>query len=1173
MSNKKKKTNQYQVDINKNQLLSTVDKTQRNLSHRIIKKDNLNRVSVNDIQKINKSPIKTQKIEVKSQDYKNIDSYNKENIFENNDNPTRSENKILESRKEHNYENVSIHKNDSLIPTKKNYDNKLSVIKNVAETNKFEQPKLKTSVINTYNNPSTLDAQKKNIEIYNDNLTPKTIIQIHSHDEKNNEVAARIRKVDTITTKKTNSIISNNSDSLTNLNQTLKYSNGNKKIDLNTLSKNLEKKDFIKDTDPKKILQTRVNNKENGELNILKKSITNLQNNPINDPLEISNISLMLNREAYSHVIDQATKKTIIKKLNDGSMSVQEVRNLLKSIDKAKKYGINLKGKDGNLRSLKKIHMLGLANKLVGGQDSGNNVFSKGITLGLKGIQKTSKALDASVNSIDTYANSSSEYEYDKINNPFEKGMEFVKTSTKQKANRYVKRKSKIFVTNKTKKLKKSTVSTTKKVSSTFIQSFKATIALLKQSLSKVIAIVGSASITVILPLIISLFVIVCSLSVFTGSKESKNAYNTLFASETSEYQYRRDEKIKELEAKKHSQPSKSEFENISDEEYESLLSSQYIPDTVTTEGSSNIDYKAQLALFQTVSGSSELNNETVQSDFLTIIRFWDENDIIESYSTKTDAYNYDVYWTAKKELNVSESATNSNKSKAKEQVEQKIEDLATDGYSIVSKDIKYTTKTNYEIVEDKDEEGNVIGHHKEVKDYTVTGEGSIKLEKKMSKTLTQYIYTLQIKNGGLDDYINLSQKSYKNNKELTITDFTIGKERTYTNIETDGTTLKNMEAIWGYLKTNGFTEEATAGIMGNIKAESNFNPSAVEGNGEGHGLVQWSFGRKQTLFARAASRGTKWDDIGVQLDFLLEELNNWSFTPYFPSLQDLKNCKDIKKVTEAFMLCFERPANQTSTAINARISNSESVYNTLKGKSGTVANSKEFGTVSTISSKSKHYNKTYYYEELLNQQFVIHKENGVSTKGKDLDSINEETIEQVKQLYSSDILMEDFEFLELNYSTGSFGSFGFNGSVKDPIKVDDQRSTDYSIMNVPGNPFAVPQCTWFAWARYYQVYGYDSGARGNGNQNAREIVNAHPDKFQMSSSPAPGAIFSIYSGPYILPQYGHVGFVEAVEGDTMWVSEGNVTLDGRTGVMWFHKVSISQWASQYNIEYAVPIK
>ena len=81
-------------------------------------------------------------------------------------------------------------------------------------------------------------------------------------------------------------------------------------------------------------------------------------------------------------------------------------------------------------------------------------------------------------------------------------------------------------------------------------------------------------------------------------------------------------------------------------------------------------------------------------------------------------------------------------------------------------------------------------------------------------------------------------------------------------------------------------------------------------------------------------------------------------------------------------------------------------------------------------------------------------------------------------------------------------------------------------------------QCTWFAWGRFYEIYGYDPGFRGNGRDCAAELVAAHPDKFELSYTPAAGAVFSTIG-------HNHVGIVISVDEDKITVQDGN--LDGES--------------------------
>lgn len=91
-------------------------------------------------------------------------------------------------------------------------------------------------------------------------------------------------------------------------------------------------------------------------------------------------------------------------------------------------------------------------------------------------------------------------------------------------------------------------------------------------------------------------------------------------------------------------------------------------------------------------------------------------------------------------------------------------------------------------------------------------------------------------------------------------------------------------------------------------------------------------------------------------------------------------------------------------------------------------------------------------------------------------------------------------------------------------------------------NPYAraglYGQCTWFAWGRFYELYGYDPGFTGNGWNCVDQLIAAHPDLFERSLSPKPGSVFSGIG-------VNHVGIVIAVDGDYVTIQEGN--LDGKT--------------------------
>lgn len=91
-------------------------------------------------------------------------------------------------------------------------------------------------------------------------------------------------------------------------------------------------------------------------------------------------------------------------------------------------------------------------------------------------------------------------------------------------------------------------------------------------------------------------------------------------------------------------------------------------------------------------------------------------------------------------------------------------------------------------------------------------------------------------------------------------------------------------------------------------------------------------------------------------------------------------------------------------------------------------------------------------------------------------------------------------------------------------------------------NPYAqvglYGQCTWFAWGRFYEMYGYSPGFNGDGWECVDQLLKAHPDKFKRSDTPEIGAIFSCIGR-------NHVGIVVGWDGTNITIQEGN--LDGVT--------------------------
>lgn len=91
-------------------------------------------------------------------------------------------------------------------------------------------------------------------------------------------------------------------------------------------------------------------------------------------------------------------------------------------------------------------------------------------------------------------------------------------------------------------------------------------------------------------------------------------------------------------------------------------------------------------------------------------------------------------------------------------------------------------------------------------------------------------------------------------------------------------------------------------------------------------------------------------------------------------------------------------------------------------------------------------------------------------------------------------------------------------------------------------NPYAQSglygQCTWFAWGRFYELYGYSPGFTGDGWHCAEQLFAAHPDTWELSDTPTDLCVFSGVG-------FNHVGIVLYYHNGILTIQHGN--MDGET--------------------------
>lgn len=163
---------------------------------------------------------------------------------------------------------------------------------------------------------------------------------------------------------------------------------------------------------------------------------------------------------------------------------------------------------------------------------------------------------------------------------------------------------------------------------------------------------------------------------------------------------------------------------------------------------------------------------------------------------------------------------------------------------------------------------------------------------------------------------------------------------------------MTNEQKIWSFLMQEISNPYGVAGLMGNIKAESNFNPRNLQNSYEkwlgftdesytkavdngtysrnsfcrdsaGYGLCQWTYwSRKQNLYDTLKKSGASIGDLFSQLSFMLDELRAYRL------LDSLKTAKSVKEASDLILTRYEKPADQSENAKKRRAEIGQMIYN-----------------------------------------------------------------------------------------------------------------------------------------------------------------------------------------------------------------------------------------------------
>ena len=170
---------------------------------------------------------------------------------------------------------------------------------------------------------------------------------------------------------------------------------------------------------------------------------------------------------------------------------------------------------------------------------------------------------------------------------------------------------------------------------------------------------------------------------------------------------------------------------------------------------------------------------------------------------------------------------------------------------------------------------------------------------------------------------------------------------------------VSNQEQIWVYLRGQGFSQPAVAGIMGDLESESNYLPNNLENTVNiktglsdeeftamvddgtitreefarsdvygvyankmyGYGLAGWTwYTYKEELYDLAKARGTSVGDLNTQLELLVTTAMRMK------KLADFKDSTDVETATILFHNVYEN-SSSTQAMIMKRVERAQAVF------------------------------------------------------------------------------------------------------------------------------------------------------------------------------------------------------------------------------------------------------
>lgn len=292
-----------------------------------------------------------------------------------------------------------------------------------------------------------------------------------------------------------------------------------------------------------------------------------------------------------------------------------------------------------------------------------------------------------------------------------------------------------------------------------------------------------------------------------------------------------------------------------------------------------------------------------------------------------------------------------------------------------------------------------------------------------------------------------------------------------------------NEEKIWNFLLSNINNKFGAAGLMGNLYAESGLNPNNLQNSYEsklgyndktyteaidkgsylnfahdsaGYGLAQWTYwSRKQNLYNYAAKTKSSIGDLEMQLNFLMSELNN----SYKSVLNTLKNAKSVTEASNAVLLGFEKPKDQSEANQKRRASFGQTYYDKYAAvqpnpePSQPVSNTDQVPAIIKMTS-TKH---TTIKKNRAIKWIVLHYTAGVKSEKGHAEKVAQGFATSNRDA-SADFIVDDGEIVQYNPDPHNYYCWSVGGSKY--TKVNTTLGAKYYGQCMNNNSISIEMCS-----------------------------------------------------------------------------------------------------------------